>query len=64
MRLTRPQPAVLVAGVGTLLLGVLLLLDDLGTLELGLGGLAPAVLALLGATLLVSGLTRERPGAP
>ena len=48
----------LVAGLAVLALGVLLLLDRLGTLDLGFGYLAPALAAVAGAILLASGLSR------
>ena len=41
-------------------LGVLLLLDAGGTLDLHFGVLGPAVCAALGAILLASGLSRPR----
>lgn len=56
----RPDPALLSAGVGLLALGGLLLADQLRGLDLGFGVLAPVVCAVLGATLLASGLSRRR----
>ncbi len=56
----RPDLTSLVAGLGVLGLGVLLLLDASGTLELRFGILAPAALAAMGAILLASGMTRPR----
>jgi hypothetical protein len=56
----RPDLTSLVAGVCVIGLGVLLLLDAAGTLELRFAVLAPAACAALGAILLVSGLTRPR----
>jgi hypothetical protein len=57
----RFDPVSLAAGLVTAALGVLLLLDQLGELELGFGYAAPAVLAAAGAVLVVSGLARRRP---
>jgi hypothetical protein len=50
----------LVAGLCVAALGVLLLLDATGSIELRFGVLAPAACAALGAILLASGLTRPR----
>lgn len=52
----RPDPVLLTAGLGLVGLGAVLLLDALGSVDLGFGLLAPAVLAVIGAVLLVSGL--------
>jgi hypothetical protein len=49
-----------VAGIAVLALGVLLLLDAVGTLDLRFKLLAPAGCAALGAILLASGMTRRR----
>jgi hypothetical protein len=49
-----------VAGIAVVALGVLLLLDASGTLELRFGVLAPVACAALGAILLASGMTRPR----
>jgi hypothetical protein len=49
-----------VAGLGVLTLGVLLLLHSTDTLELRFSVLAPVACAALGAMLLASGLTRPR----
>jgi hypothetical protein len=54
------DPTSLVAGIAVLALGVLLLLDATGTLELRFGVLAPAACAAMGAILLASGMTRPR----
>jgi hypothetical protein len=54
------DPTSLVAGIAVLALGVLLLLDAKGTLELRFGVLAPAACAAMGAILLASGMTRPR----
>jgi hypothetical protein len=55
-----PDPTSLVAGVAVLALGVLLLLDAGGTLDLRFGVLAPVGCAAAGAVLLASGMTRRR----
>jgi hypothetical protein len=49
-----------VAGACVIALGVLLLIDATGTVDLRFGVLAPAACAALGAILLASGLTRPR----
>jgi len=49
-----------VAGAAIVALGVLLLLDAGGTLDLRLGVLGPAACAALGAILLASGMSRPR----
>lgn len=53
------QPAALVAGIGVILVGVLVLLDAQNVITLGFGVLAPVACAVVGATLLASGLTRS-----
>jgi hypothetical protein len=50
----------LVAGIAILALGMLLLLDTAGTIDLRFGLLWPALTATLGAILLASGLSRGR----
>ena len=54
------DPTSVVAGIAVLVLGVLLLLDAVGTLDLRFGVLAPAGCAATGAILLASGMTRRR----
>jgi hypothetical protein len=54
------DPTSLVAGIAVLALGVLLLLDATGTLELRFGVLGPVLCAAMGAILLASGMTRPR----
>jgi hypothetical protein len=49
-----------VAGAAVVALGVLLLLDAVGTVELRFGVLGPAACAALGAILLASGMSRPR----
>jgi hypothetical protein len=55
-----PDITSLVAGVCIAGLGVLLLLDAAGTLDLRFAVLAPATCAALGAILLAVGMTRPR----
>lgn len=50
----------MVAGIAVLALGVLLLLDASGTLDLRFSVLAPAACAATGAILLASGMSRPR----
>ena len=50
----------LVAGLVIAAFGVVLLLDRTGTLRLTFGAMAPMAFAVLGAILLVSGLTRRQ----
>lgn len=61
MSARRPDSPALVSGVTVLLLGLLLLLDRTGTLDLHLGVVAPLFLAALGAILLAAGLDGRRP---
>ncbi len=56
----RPDVTSVVAGICVVALGVLLLVDATGTIELRFGVLAPAACAALGAILLASGLSRPR----
>jgi hypothetical protein len=56
----RPDITSAVAGVCVIGLGVLLLLDAAGTLELRFAVLAPAACAALGTILVTSGMTRPR----
>lgn len=56
----RPDVTSVVAGACVVALGVLLLLDAAGTLDLRFAVLGPAACAALGAILLASGLTRPR----
>jgi hypothetical protein len=58
----RPRPDVtsLVAGACVIALGVLLLLDGTGALDLRFAVLGPAACAAVGAILLASGMTRSR----
>jgi hypothetical protein len=56
----RPDLTSIVAGLCVAGLGVLLLLDATGGLDLRFGVLAPAACAALGSILLASGLSRPR----
>ncbi len=56
----RPNIASLVSGLALLALGILLLLDAQGTLDLGFAYVGPALLGVVGATLLASGLSSRR----
>ncbi len=58
----RPDAATLISGLSVLALGVVLLLDQAGSLSLDFGSLAPVVLTVLGLVLLVGGLAK-RDGA-
>jgi len=55
----RLQPAPLIAGIGVIVVGVLALLDSQDVISLSFAALAPLACAVLGATLLASGLTRS-----
>lgn len=55
-----PDLTSLVAGIALMALGVLLVLESEGVLELSLGYLWPALLAAAGAALLASGVRRRR----
>ena len=55
----RPDPPALVAGIALLGLGGLLWLDELGVVRLGVGWVAPAICAVVGAVLLTTGLSRR-----
>jgi hypothetical protein len=55
----RPDVGSLVAGAVVVALGVLLLLDGAGALDLRFAALAPVGCAALGAILLAAGLTRR-----
>jgi hypothetical protein len=50
----------LVAGLVLVVLGVVLLLDSTGTLDLTFGSMAPIAFGAVGAILLTSGLSRGR----
>ncbi len=56
----RPDRTSLVAGIATALVGLVLLLDQLDAIDLGLGWLAPLLLAAVGAVLLAAGLEGPR----
>jgi hypothetical protein len=54
----------LAAGIAVTALGLLLLLDQTGVLELRFDYVGPAVLAAVGAVLLVAGLSKDGRGRP
>lgn len=56
--MTRPDRPTLVSGVVIVALGVVLLLDRMGDLNLDFAVLAPVMLAVVGVILLVGGLAR------
>jgi hypothetical protein len=53
----RADRTLVAAGLATVALGALLLLDQLGLIDLRFGYTAPAVLAAVGAVLLTAGLS-------
>jgi hypothetical protein len=55
----RPDGPSLVAGLSVLVLGLVLLLDHAGVLDLRFAALGPLVCAVLGAILLASGLAKR-----
>jgi hypothetical protein len=57
---SRPNIASLVSGLALLALGILLVLGAQGTLDLGFAYVGPALLGVVGATLLASGLSSRR----
>ena len=56
----RPNIASLVSGLALLVLGILLVLDAQGTLDLGFAYVGPALLGTVGVTLLASGLSSRQ----
>lgn len=60
----RNDPVSLVGGLGVVGLGVVLLLDQTGALELTFGWLGAIVSALVGMVLLISGLRDPAPPRP
>jgi hypothetical protein len=56
----KPDPTSVVAGIAVLALGVLLLLDAEGTLDLRFKVLAPVACAATGAILLAAGMARRQ----
>jgi hypothetical protein len=58
-RRARPDIVSLVGGIGILVLGVVLLLDALGALDLRFAGLAPVACAAAGGVLVARGLVRD-----
>jgi hypothetical protein len=57
----RVEPVSLVAGLAMSSLGLLLLLDDGGSIDLSGGWLAAVVCAAIGVVLVVSGLASRSP---
>jgi hypothetical protein len=55
----RPDIPALVAGVGLVAFGAVLLANALGAIDLGLAALGPLACFLLGGILLASGLSRR-----
>lgn len=55
----RPDLPALVAGLGVLVLGAVLLADALGAFDLSFGAFAPLALFVVGDVLLVTGLSRR-----
>jgi hypothetical protein len=56
----RPDLASLVAGLAVIALGVLLLLDTAGSLDMDFALFAPVACAATGAILVASGMSRDR----
>jgi hypothetical protein len=56
----RPDIPALVAGLALLALGVVLMLDGVGTIDLSLAAFAPLACAAVGSILLATGLSRDR----
>ncbi len=57
-----PNVTVLLTGIVLLALGVLLVLDSGGVVDLGFAYMAPVLVGALGAILLASGLASRRRG--
>jgi hypothetical protein len=57
-----PNVPVLLTGIATLALGVLLVLDAQGTIDLRFAYMAPVLVGALGTVLLASGLASRRRG--
>ena len=55
----RPDVPSLVAGLAVTALGTVLLLDQLGSLDLGFAALGPIACAVIGGILLANGLNRR-----
>jgi hypothetical protein len=58
-RVRRPDVPSLVAGLAITAFGIVLLLDQLGSLDLGFAVFAPLACAVIGGILLASGLSRR-----
>ena len=59
-RTASPDPVSLTAGLVLVVLGIVLLLDRSGTINLDFGAMAPIALGVVGAILRASGLSRAR----
>ena len=59
-RTAEPDAVSLTAGIALVVLGIVLLLDSTGTIELDSSAMAPIVLGTIGAILLASGRSRAR----
>jgi LiaI-LiaF-like transmembrane region len=59
-RTARPDAVSLTAGLALVVLGAVLLLDRMGTVDLTFSSMAPIAFAAIGAILLASGLSRGR----
>jgi hypothetical protein len=59
VRAGRPDIPALVAGLGVLTLGGVLMLDAVGAIDLTFGFFAPVACAVTGTILLVNGLSRR-----
>jgi hypothetical protein len=57
-----PNVTVLLTGIAVLVLGVLLVLDAKGTIDLRFAYMAPVLVGAFGAILLASGLASRRRG--
>ncbi|HZO35565.1 MAG TPA: hypothetical protein VFB41_01685 [Solirubrobacteraceae bacterium] len=57
--MSRLRPTTLTGGLCVAVLGLWMLLDDAGVVGMSLAAIGPALLATIGLTLLVSGLTRR-----
>jgi hypothetical protein len=56
---SRPDLPALVAGIGVLVLGAVLLADALDAIQLSFGAFAPLALFIVGDVLLATGLSRR-----
>ena len=61
MPLNRADPASIVSGMAIIVLGTLLLLDQVGEVAVDFGSLTPIFLGVVGVVLLACGLVRPGP---